>query len=243
MENKELYIQTLCLEVTRRCNMACPHCLRGDAQGLDMSVEVIDQVFENVAEIGSIVFTGGEPTLNLEAIRYTLAKCRKQGIPVSSFYLVTNGKEVSVEFLSLMLDWYVYCFMSTGEGDLSAVTLSKDDFHEPIPEANELLLRGLSFFREDKFQVSGNNWVISEGRAKELGLGVREKLPSKLDVNVEAAENKTRITFEDSEVYISANGDVVDGCDWSFENQTKHRLGCVFEQNNWIESALRRMEQ
>ena len=64
----------LCLEITRRCNMACAHCLRGDAQNVDMSHEIIDRALENVLSIGSLTFTGGEPSLNVDAMRYTLEK-------------------------------------------------------------------------------------------------------------------------------------------------------------------------
>lgn len=45
------------IEVTRRCNMCCDHCLRGMAQNLDIIV-LPDHVF----------FTGGEPFLNVKAI-------------------------------------------------------------------------------------------------------------------------------------------------------------------------------
>lgn len=30
----EIYVNYLAIEVTRRCNMKCNHCLRGDAQKL-----------------------------------------------------------------------------------------------------------------------------------------------------------------------------------------------------------------
>ena len=33
----EIYVESLVIEVTRRCNMRCEHCLRGDAQNLDIS--------------------------------------------------------------------------------------------------------------------------------------------------------------------------------------------------------------
>ena len=39
------------IELTRRCNMACKHCLRGDAQNLTISKEIIDKIFTDTAKI------------------------------------------------------------------------------------------------------------------------------------------------------------------------------------------------
>ena len=52
------YIENLCVEVTRKCNMKCAHCLRGDAQNMDINTCYIDTLLENVSGIGSITFTG-----------------------------------------------------------------------------------------------------------------------------------------------------------------------------------------
>ena len=47
-------IQSLTLEVTRRCNLACEHCMRGDAQNVDMTYEMVDKILDN-EEINSII--------------------------------------------------------------------------------------------------------------------------------------------------------------------------------------------
>ena len=57
-------VRSLILEVTRRCNMCCDHCLRGDAQDLDMQKETVDALLEQVGSIGGVTFSGGEPLLN-----------------------------------------------------------------------------------------------------------------------------------------------------------------------------------
>lgn len=41
-----LHLKHLLLEATRKCNMACPHCMRGDAEELSMDYAVIDRIFE-----------------------------------------------------------------------------------------------------------------------------------------------------------------------------------------------------
>ena len=61
------YTQYAVIEVTRRCNMQCRHCLRGDAQNVDISNEIIDRFFDGFADgavIENVVFSGGEITVN-----------------------------------------------------------------------------------------------------------------------------------------------------------------------------------
>lgn len=159
MKNNETKVSfdCLCIEITRRCNMACPHCLRGDAQEIDITHEIIDKALENVTSINSITFTGGEPSLNVEAMQYILNKCKNEGIFVSSFYIVTNGKVVSVDFIKTMLDWYAFCIENGGEGELCGLALSRDRFHETIPVKNELLLRGLTFL----MKISSKKKIIA----------------------------------------------------------------------------------
>lgn len=59
-------IYHLAIEVTRRCNMECAHCLRGDAQAVDMTQEIVDRFVDGLEEgmsIGDVTLTGGEPSL------------------------------------------------------------------------------------------------------------------------------------------------------------------------------------
>lgn len=56
---KKIWVEQLCLEVTRRCNMGCAHCLRGDAQDVDISHAIIDEIFNQVDGIGQVTFTVG----------------------------------------------------------------------------------------------------------------------------------------------------------------------------------------
>lgn len=55
---------SLILEVTRKCNLHCAHCLRGDAQCVDMSKSTIDKLMPMLGKVSSVTFTGGEPSLN-----------------------------------------------------------------------------------------------------------------------------------------------------------------------------------
>ena len=102
--NRKPMIQELILEVTRRCNMSCAHCLRGDAQALNMPREIIDKVLDSVESIGSVLFTGGEPSLNLEVIRYFSQKLKNSESCHILFILSQTGKKTRKNWRSSFLN-------------------------------------------------------------------------------------------------------------------------------------------
>ena len=92
-ENQEVFnINDLVIEVTRRCNMSCDHCLRGDAQNKDIDIAYIESLIKQVNYIHAIAFTGGEPSLNVSAIEQTLNLCKQYNVSVGSFYMPLMGK-------------------------------------------------------------------------------------------------------------------------------------------------------
>ena len=92
---KELYIKNLCIEITRRCNMRCAHCMRGNAEAVDISLRHITNLLRHVRYIHHFNITGGEPSLNVRAIRHILERVRAYDITVNDFYSVTNGSATS----------------------------------------------------------------------------------------------------------------------------------------------------
>lgn len=101
MTDKIVFNQ-LAIEVTRRCNMTCAHCLRGDAQDLDIALYDIDWVLMQTEAIGRLVITGGEPTLNLEAVKYVANAIAQRGIPVMRVQIITNGYKYDDEFVNII---------------------------------------------------------------------------------------------------------------------------------------------
>ena len=190
--------------------MCCAHCMRGDAENIDINPAYIDKFFEHVESIGNLTFTGGEPTLNLDAIEHTLEVVKARNIHVSSFYLVTNGKEVSERFLRLMIDWTVYCLScdpyTMSEDGMGGVALSQDVFHEKIPPINRIRLRSLSVFRpDDKKTDFSIRRPIKLGRARSL----------------DATEvNRYGISVEENciegDITLTATGDILPDCDYEF---------------------------
>ena len=71
--------------------MKCSHCFRGESENCDIKNEYIDSLFEQTEEIGELFFTGGEPTLAIDKMKYVLCALYKNAIPVLQFGFVTNG--------------------------------------------------------------------------------------------------------------------------------------------------------
>lgn len=237
-------VDNVVIEITRRCNMCCAHCLRGDAEAVDIQEKYIDAFldsFANAGYISSLTFTGGEISLNIPAIRYTLNAVRERNISVGSFYMVTNGKAVDkmAELALASLEWWNYC---DDKDDYSCgLCISSDDFHEEIPRESASILSGLRYNRNDKVTDFHKQYLINEGRAKTINANQilkREPIVSELVIEYERnckPGNEAGINITDGELYLNAIGDVVVGCDWSYESQKKYRIGNVMDQN-WLKS-------
>ena len=210
----KIHVDSLVIEVTRLCNMRFEHCLRGDAQNLDISTATLSEIAKHIYP-GSVTFTGGEPSLNVPAIK------RYDTMP-ASFYVATNGATSKEQMRDLALT-LLEAYSKMAEPDMCAVDVSVDMFHEAFRDNdNAKILRGLSFLGRGKTHsvtdddLSG---LLNTGRANENGIGVRapEVLRTDMDelVTYYSTENDS-ISFDT--LYIAANGNVVDGCDSSYED-------------------------
>lgn len=217
----------LCLEVTRRCNMSCEHCLRGCAQNVDMSKETVDILLSNTDSIGNITFTGGEPVLNAELIIYTIDQIMFRQISVGSFFMVTNAGVFNKDLFFKLIEFYHYC----DEKEYSNVAISFDNYHDGADHQIIDWWKSLTFYSDVKDQsenYSFNNNLISEGAAHENGIGSRELT---IDDEFEIEDSSFL-----SMTYINVNGDIVNNCDMSYETQEEHILGSVFNLHKLVET-------
>lgn len=227
----KLGFDCLSIEVTRRCNMSCNHCMRGEAQNKDISFETIDKALSDVSSINNLTFTGGEPTLNIPAIKHTLEVCKANNIFVSSFYVVTNGKEIPNDFLTVLIEWYAFIAKNGGELDMCGVTISKDIFHDDIDPINELKLKSLSFYTCDKEIDWNSSSLINLGNAKDLnGFYKRHQHPIYM---LSTYLMDDVLYFEDSVISLTVDGDFLRDCDYEYNNTNHLYLGNVSDMN-WV---------
>lgn len=87
------YLHGLCFELTRRCNMNCEFCSKGEAQNTDITTEIIDKALDELSrfEIYHIRANGGEPMLNKQGLIYLIDEIIKRDFKICQFLVFTNG--------------------------------------------------------------------------------------------------------------------------------------------------------
>ena len=113
--------------------MNCAHCMRGDAQNVDMSNDCIDILLSQTSRIENLLFTGGEPALVIEKMQYFLDVCKKNNIYIQHLKIVSNGKFDYKPFTQLIKnyrEWIaLYPYPRYYRGNI-AISFSADKYHE-----------------------------------------------------------------------------------------------------------------
>lgn len=133
--------KSLCFEITRKCNMKCPHCMRGDAQDLTIFKEVIDKCLDNVAWVYSVILTGGEPFLEPDIIDYLFDGIIRRKIKIYGFSCMTNGSirnEKIAAAWNRLADYIASIYEPTEDAEadrkylraIGQITVSYDKYHQ-----------------------------------------------------------------------------------------------------------------
>lgn len=218
-------LKHLLLEVTRRCDMTCRHCMRGDAEDLSMGSEAIRRIFEDTRAIGHLCLTGGEPSLVPYVIDEIVYQARRWHCTVGSFFCATNAKVYSKPFVDALMKLYHSCTNK----EQCVLTASIDQFHEAAdPQALEFY-RKLPYYRPvyERGQIPSYS-VLEEGRAGENGIGQSE-IPIK-DCIYDMDYTGFCCTIGDT-VYINAKGDVLLNADLSYKSQEEFCIGSLDKDN------------
>jgi len=224
---EKLKISDLVIEITRKCNMVCDHCLRGNSQKKDIDFKHIDILLDKIKQIGSITFTGGEPSLNPEAIEYFVDACEKRNISVDTFYIATNAKTVTQKFLSVIMKLYMFCDYK----EYCNISISNDQFHERN-KSNIELLKMFRFVadrykteKSDEKAYSRSSDLINQGLyAINYNNGSDIKI-SPLYLEFDNDDNEV-----EQMIYLNCKGNIINGCDWSYKNQdSPRRIICNVE--------------
>lgn len=225
------------IEVTRQCNLECKHCLRGNQQKISVNMWDVDTLFSQIKYIEVLVLTGGEPALHPHRIRAITSIARNKGVTINNFYISTNGTISTNDFLSSIFDLWMYCNVN----DESCMEISNDVFHDMKKiQQNMDRLSVFSFtrfrYRPNEFEFSdrfpeyiydyeGKKDIISEGKGKKYN-----------DLQIPVPDFKKTIERGESfDIYLNSKGNIVLGCDWSYETQDKYYLCHVSELRSYLE--------
>jgi organic radical activating enzyme len=205
--------------------MRCGHCLRGEPENKEMSHTHINNFLRQIDSISCITFTGGEPTLpsGLKVIKYFLEACRVFKVELGSFYIVTNAKVWRPEFPKIIQKYYDYI----DDHEMSGISISGDQYHERENNfqtryknrlREELELLGVSIKVSTRKSIDYDS-IINEGRGAQYGSNRFTKVPIIVIESEDDGEVDVRLT--EGELYLNCEGNVINGCDWSYESQRK----------------------
>ena len=167
------------VELTRKCNMnpLCGHCFRGEPQDFTIDNESIDSLLKQTEIIGSLSFTGGEPTLAVDKMQYFLEQLYEQAIPLFRFSIVFNGLLYNEEIVQVFKDYSDFVKMCCGVIDkeidvtkrvIISISIDKYHNHRDIAERNiERYKKALKGYAQVVKYAKGNI-VRKEGNACSL---------------------------------------------------------------------------
>lgn len=232
----KLYYSALQIELTRRCNQECAHCCRGDYQNVDLTKETIDAFFEknDIAHIGTLQFSGGEPTLNGKMLEYFVDMIIENNIEVDRFLFGINGLSYSEEFVQGLnkLNDYIIFKSSRKKKCPGWLIISQDQFHkEANPEVVEKLSK-LPYLSPIEKTITKERNILPYGRAYQNNLSIQEPTLDNL-VNYQKNYHIKEYLKEEylviSYQYIAANGNVINSGLESYELMDEYALGNVNE--------------
>ena len=142
-------VDNLIIELTRRCNLKCDHCLRGAAQRVDIDPNTICKFLKknNIQQIFYLSFTGGEPCLNIPAIKVITNFLVKQKISIVCFYMATNGTIFNLDMLEPFTKLYT---LIEDVKDQFIIEISNDKYHTGKIDPRWNLIKTQFKYKNDK---------------------------------------------------------------------------------------------
>ena len=237
----EIIYRELGIELTRRCNEKCEHCLRGNAIDSDLSKEVIDALFDNndIRLIENLYLSGGEPTMNSKAFSYLVDKIIEKKVVVGTYRVIINGTYYEEEFGNAIrklheyidrVGWNRECNVMYANS-FGRIGISQDQYHK---KAKKEVLDKLSelpskiVILDDKYN---SKRLLPYGRALDNDLSSNIPDISKL-TNIDGTYIINKYGREGIQInkqYICSNGNVCLDPNYPFEVLDEYSIGNVLD--------------
>ena len=218
------------VELTRKCNMKCRHCMRGDAQEKTMSTDTIDRLIEDTDAIAHLAITGGEPFLEMNQLLYLIQSITNKW-RVGELAITTNGTILDERIISAF-----ETFCNVDPKRTVQFGISKDEYHtagahetamafyEPlVKEANSRLNSSAESGIVLTYRDVATRTLVHAGRAKRIiAESTQKKKFSKMLSISEIGSHRLKI--KDNCVYcriiVTVDGGVTttDGMEYSSED-------------------------
>lgn len=168
-----MYVENLHLQVTRNCTLECEHCLRGDRERVNMSPQVLDEIFKDVKRVGMLLLTGGEPLIAIQTLEHLVELLKTKQVRVNKITLITNGTVLSDRVLKVLHDLQDCSYL--------ILKVSTNIFHnlevqskglEEIRDRNLEILRNEKFYNFSEYsEDKEERWpvgLVNKGRTRTL---------------------------------------------------------------------------
>ncbi len=237
----EIIYHELGIELTRRCNEKCEHCLRGDAIDTDLSKEVIDALFDNnnIRLIENLLLSGGEPTMNSEALLYLVNKIIERRVVVGTYRVIINGTYYDDKFGIAIKRLHEYIelvgwnkkYNILNANSFGRIGISQDQYHKKAKEEVLDKLQDLPskiIILDDKYN---SERLLPYGRA--LSNDLSSNIPdisNLVDIDGTYVINKYGSEgIQINKQYICANGNVCLDPNYPFHILDEYRIGNVLD--------------
>lgn len=144
--------------VTHRCNYRCIYCyVKPMLSGYDLSIETAKKILNFIANTIEpqqeliINFHGGEPTLNLDVIKYVVEMAPAMIGNKILFGMTTNGSMLNSEIVDYLAKHFKYNLSISIDGDEHTQSLNRIPVTK-VPQYNEILENAL-FLQEKTGRV------------------------------------------------------------------------------------------
>lgn len=240
------------IELTRRCNLQCRHCLRGCAQNVDISDEIIEETMKKFSGqyISRLILTGGEPSLVPEKIMQVIKSATHNIVGIGAFYIATNGKDITSDFMRAVVELYLYC----DDKNACDVSVSNDYYHDDSWHEGAAMLSAFKFFsKREETDGARYGTLVNDGMVGENGFSrekTREVSLNRFGVEKMSDENNIQEVscYGEELIYINCKGNIVPACDLSYESQDLPLLiiANVMDDFTWydvLDSYNQRLEE
>ena len=263
MDIPKYEIGTVFVELTRKCNMNCPHCMRGEARRTEMSGRVMRALVDKLRgkSVGTVCLGGGESTLAPALVSKLWKMLVSAGVYPSMFSVVTNGKAMPPAFMNAVakiqrhaevnvMASFDDCHDHVDEDEfyerrkrLLKVTAEADRFHRGVSMAFRYGGTGIHTpYADDLIQTHRHTrsqvLMMGRGASHYQGEAAVTVLPYALGL-----EDPDSPPLCEDDFYVDANGNVWPSCDLSYEfmrRRARFRLGNVTDRRfDWLLAALR----
>ena len=113
-----------CIEITRKCNLKCAHCLRGNTQNISLTGKKVKGMLYHIPkQVDVLHLTGGEPLIDNSRHLLTTLRVLEKHIRCKKFELVNN---ITLPLINEVLDAVSILLKISESG---TIWYSDDDYH------------------------------------------------------------------------------------------------------------------